>query len=151
MSLVCKPKEEGGLGVRDVRVVNLSLLAKWKWRLIQERNAPWKEVLVERYGIPSVGVLEGEGYRWPVYVSRWWRDLVTLDDSNWFNSEHSRKVGNGANTSFWDVTWRGNWVFRNKYPRLFSLSNQKAKIGDLGTFETRECNWLFSWRRPLFV
>lgn len=38
-SLVCKPKEEGSLGVRDVRAVNLSLLAKWKWRLIQDRNA----------------------------------------------------------------------------------------------------------------
>jgi len=29
-SLVCKPKEEGGLGVRDVRVVYWSLLAKWR-------------------------------------------------------------------------------------------------------------------------
>ena len=151
-SLVCKPKEEGGLGVRDVRVVNLSLLAKWKWRLIQGRNALWKEVLVERYGTPSEGVLEGEDYRWPVYVSRWWRDLVTLDDSNWFNSKLSRKVGNGANTSFWDVVWRGNRAFRNKYPRLFSLSNQKeANIGDLGTFDTADGNWSFSWRRPLFV
>jgi len=33
---VCLPKHKGGLGVRDVRRVNLSLLAKWRWRLIQE-------------------------------------------------------------------------------------------------------------------
>ena len=27
---VCQPKSYGGLGVRDVRVDNLSLLAKWR-------------------------------------------------------------------------------------------------------------------------
>jgi hypothetical protein len=31
---VCKPKKLGGLGVRDVRAVNISLLAKWRWRLL---------------------------------------------------------------------------------------------------------------------
>jgi len=28
---VCQPRSKGGLGVRDVRLVNLSLMAKWKW------------------------------------------------------------------------------------------------------------------------
>lgn len=27
---ICQPKSKGGLGVRDVKIVNLSLLAKWK-------------------------------------------------------------------------------------------------------------------------
>jgi hypothetical protein len=27
---ICKPKKEGGLGIRDLRLVNLSLLAKWR-------------------------------------------------------------------------------------------------------------------------
>lgn len=35
---VCQPKGMGGLGVRDIRVVNLSLLAKWRWRLLNEDN-----------------------------------------------------------------------------------------------------------------
>jgi len=149
---VCKPKEEGGLGVREVRVVNLSLLAKWKWRLINGGNAFWKEVLVEKYGTSCVGLVVEEEYVWPAHTSRWWRDLVGLDESNWFNSELSRKVGNGENTSFWDVAWRGEFAFRYKYPRLFSLSNQKeACVGDLGVFNTTETNWLFSWRHPFFV
>lgn len=29
-SKVCQPKEKGGLGIRDIRLVNLSLLAKWR-------------------------------------------------------------------------------------------------------------------------
>jgi len=31
---ICQPRSKGGLGVRDVKLVNLSLLAKWKWRLL---------------------------------------------------------------------------------------------------------------------
>jgi hypothetical protein len=34
-AVVCKEKSQGGLGVRDVRLVNLSLLSKWRWRLLQ--------------------------------------------------------------------------------------------------------------------
>lgn len=33
--VVYHPKDIGGLGVRDVRLVNLSLLAKWRWRLLE--------------------------------------------------------------------------------------------------------------------
>lgn len=29
-SKVCQPKEKGGLGIRDIRLANLSLLAKWR-------------------------------------------------------------------------------------------------------------------------
>lgn len=57
-SKVCQPKEEGGLGVRDIRVVNLSLLAKWRWRMIQGDNSLWMEVLLEKYGPSICGILE---------------------------------------------------------------------------------------------
>lgn len=33
-SYVCKSKRFGGLGVRNLRLVNLALFCKWTWRLI---------------------------------------------------------------------------------------------------------------------
>ena len=39
--------------------------------------------------------------------------------------EVSRSVGNRVNTSFWSVPWRGEVALCVKYPRLFSISNQK--------------------------
>jgi hypothetical protein len=42
---VCLPKKKGGLGVRDVRVVNMSLLAKWRWRLLDNKPGVWKDVI----------------------------------------------------------------------------------------------------------
>lgn len=47
---VCQPRCKGGLGVRDIRLVNVSLLAKWWWRLLQDQSSLWKEVLEDIYG-----------------------------------------------------------------------------------------------------
>lgn len=135
-STVCQPKEEGGLGVRDIRVVNISLLAKWRWMVIHGDNLLWKEVLLEKYG-PSIGdILEEGSVVLLNHASRWWRDVVLLDEgggANWFNSEVVRKVNDGVDTSFWNVVWRGNVAFRHKYPRLVGKE------------------WIFSWRRRFFV
>jgi hypothetical protein len=49
--VVCKEKKKGGLGVRDLEVVNISILLKWRWRLVSiEGPTLWKEVLVAKYG-----------------------------------------------------------------------------------------------------
>jgi len=47
---VCQKKVNGGLGVRDIQVMNISLLAKWRWRLLHGEEALWKSVLVQKYG-----------------------------------------------------------------------------------------------------
>jgi hypothetical protein len=41
---VCRPKSEGGLGVKDLKWFNVSLLAKWRWRLLVEDKSLWKNV-----------------------------------------------------------------------------------------------------------
>jgi hypothetical protein len=33
---VCKSKRKGGLGIKDIRKMNLSLLCKWWWKLENE-------------------------------------------------------------------------------------------------------------------
>ncbi|PNY15940.1 ribonuclease H [Trifolium pratense] len=59
---VCKPKNLGGLGVRDIRAVNIiSLLAKWWWRLLEDDNALWKEVLKNKYGETVTGTINMGG------------------------------------------------------------------------------------------
>ncbi|MCI35538.1 ribonuclease H protein, partial [Trifolium medium] len=49
-SVVCQDKKKGGLGVRDIRLVNISLLSKWHWRLLLPGRPLWKDVLVAKYG-----------------------------------------------------------------------------------------------------
>jgi len=47
---VCKPKEECGLGVKDIRKFNQALLAKCRCRLLTEEKGKWRDLLVFKYG-----------------------------------------------------------------------------------------------------
>jgi len=151
---VCQPRSKGGLGVREVKMVNLSLLAKWKWRLLQEDQPLWKRVLVDKYGDHVKGVAPGEGTRWPRFTSLWWRNLMSLEEGhgdNWFTNRLRRKIGNGNNTSFWKDRWVGEAPIRNIFPRLFSISNQKeAKVKEVVTWQGGGRSWNLTWRRLPF-
>jgi len=89
--------------------MNISLLAKWRWRLLDREKALWKRVLVEKYGRCEGTLLEAGSLEWSRHSSLWWKEVVKLGDfcrSNWFNLEVVRKVGNGLNSSFWNDRWR---------------------------------------------
>jgi hypothetical protein len=151
---VCKPKSLGGLGVRDLRVVNISLLTKWKWRLLSSSSLMWKEVIRSKYGDEVIGRVEwGEGSK-PWFSSLWWKDICSIGlnlDSNWYSQGVKRIVGNGASTKFWLDSWIGNLVLKDHFPRLFSITSQKdATIASV--WRRGEGNsWNFNWRRRLFV
>ena len=152
---MCQPRRNGGLGVRDIRVMNLSLFAKWRWRFLHEEDVLWKNELLEKYGPNVCNLRKGGMGIWPRHSSKWWKDIVNLEEevgNNWFNSEVIRKVGNGGGTSFWKVPWREGTPFCLKYPRIFGISNQKeGKVSDFrGPVECSQ-EWVFSWRRNLFV
>jgi hypothetical protein len=152
---VCKRKEDGGLGVRDIRIVNVSLLEKWRWRLLASGNALWKEVLMAKYGVSISRMVERDSYVCPRFSSSWWKDIVNLEgfgENSWFNSEVVRRVGNGLSTSFWNDIWIGNLPLRVSYPRLFSISTQKEEsVGSVGEALNHGIEWSFGWRRTLFV
>ncbi|GAU17441.1 hypothetical protein TSUD_233190 [Trifolium subterraneum] len=108
---VCRPKDEAGLGIWDLRLVNISLLAKWRWKLLFLDTNVWKQVVIARYsndviGKRNLGVLDI-----PRNASNWWRDLCHLDgDSNWFSLAVGKRVGRGDSTYFWNEVWVGNLV-----------------------------------------
>lgn len=45
---ICKSKKKGGLGIKDLRKMNISLLAKWWWKLEQEEGL-WQELIKAKY------------------------------------------------------------------------------------------------------
>jgi len=100
---VCLRKEYGGLGVRQLREFNWSLIGKWCWRLLVDKGGFWYRVLVARCG-EEVGRLDVGGWS----GSYWWREVAKIRDGVgeegecWFAERVSRKVGDGAdcNTSF---------------------------------------------------
>jgi hypothetical protein len=154
-SVVCKERKKGGLGVRDIRIVNLSLLAKWRWRIILPGRPLWKEVLIAKYGDQIIHQVEWANISFPSIVSSWWRSIMGLDKvvvgKNWLMEVIRRKMGNGASTLFWSSKWIGEVPLAVAFPRLFSLSNQKdCTVANLVVSEGENRSWNFSWRRTLF-
>lgn len=133
---VCQSKRNGGLGVRDVRLVNVSLLPKWRWRLLDGEKALWKDVLEEKYGPCVDTVLEEGGVVWPRFSSLWWKDLVKLDDfgeQNWFNSEIVKKWGMGLILIFGMISGGGIDISAFDILNFFQFQIKgRQKSGKLG-------------------
>lgn len=68
-SIVTKHKKEGGLGVRNLRAHNQSLLCKWLWRLNDGIKAPWKAVVEVIYG--KEGFFAPKKVKTPYGVAVW--------------------------------------------------------------------------------
>ena len=46
---ICRRKEEGGLGYRDLHVFNLAMLARQGWRILQNPNSLCAQALMAPY------------------------------------------------------------------------------------------------------
>jgi hypothetical protein len=153
--VVCLPKKKGGLGVRDVRAVNISLLAKWRWRLLEANNTVWQEVIKAKYGTNAVGRVDVGLECQPWYASLWWKDICSIGanlDIHWFSRSVYKKLGNGASISFWFDSWVGDAPLKYQFPRLFAISSQKEeKVASVWNPVGGVERWNLRWRRRFFV
>lgn len=95
ISHVSKPKSEGELGNKDLRLVNLVLLGKWRWRLITRWEALWKDIIGARYAKRSMWDHRGGRVIGLRGVSNWWKKMSLLETSqpestNWCSSFRSQ-------------------------------------------------------------
>jgi hypothetical protein len=100
-----------GLGVRNLRLMNISLLTKWRWRLIGCDEALWKNVLRSKYGEVVTITVYLEAVTTPWYASSSGTNL----NLNWFAQQVVRKIGNGEDTSFWSDKWVGEMPLKEKF------------------------------------
>ncbi|KAK2449929.1 hypothetical protein QL285_009079 [Trifolium repens] len=151
---VCRPKEEGGLGVKDLLWFNLALLAKWRWRLLMEHGSLWKRVLGAKYGDVGGHILSlGRGYK----LSLWWKDLVGLGvvsgvGGDWVQEVFAKELGNGSGTKFWTDTWIGREPLCSYFPRLFKMAlHPESSVKDMGEWVNDIWHWRLVWRRDFWV
>jgi hypothetical protein len=70
---------------------------------------------------------------------------------NWFAAGVSKLLGNGLKTSFWRDIWAGDVPLQARFPRLFSVSNQKnALVAEVVNSDMGGGRWVLMWRRRLF-
>lgn len=92
--------------MKDLNLFNLSLLGKWKWRFLTDKDSVWVRILSERYR--NLSQLNSQKVWTSTNSSQWWRDLssprrVSDEPTNWFLGGVARKVGNETKTGFWGM------------------------------------------------
>ncbi|GKV31918.1 hypothetical protein SLEP1_g40572 [Rubroshorea leprosula] len=133
--MVCRQKEDGGLGVRDLKKFNLALMGKWWGHLASKEEGLWKRVIIGKY--------REEGGHWMDWVrdgrgvgSLWWRDVCSIntrakENVGWLAKGFRLKIGEGkgekecyqmGNTK--NGTWRWNLAWRRT---LFEWEKEVVK------------------------
>ena len=85
---MCRPKDYGGLGVLNTRLMNDCLLSKWFWRMSRAKDELWYRILKAKYF--SRGEM-GAGDSMTARGSQFWKSLQVV--------KHLFKTGGG--TSNW--------------------------------------------------
>ncbi|XP_042495183.1 uncharacterized protein LOC122074441 [Macadamia integrifolia] len=102
---ICKPKQEGGLGIRRLRDVNKALLCKHVWN-IRHSSSALSNIINARF-LRKNGELK-KGYKsstiWPGLRRMW--SLVS--------SKERWVVGNGVSINFWKDRWVDSKSFQEK-------------------------------------
>ncbi|XP_028081993.1 uncharacterized protein LOC114283390 [Camellia sinensis] len=124
---VIKSKNQGGLGVRDIGVVNECLLLKWWWRYASDGKALWKSLICSWYG--KIGGGWTPSLNQSIGASVVWKDISQLSVVNqqmveFFGEQVKIIVGNGRRIKFWYDPWLGSRGLKAEFPRLLSLSTE---------------------------
>lgn len=100
-----KPKEEGGLGLKDVADFNQALLAKQVWRLMTKPNLLLSRIMKAKY-YPHSDVFQAKTKPRDSWMWQSWNEAKALIQfgSRW-------RVGNGHNIKIWEDNWfnEGQW------------------------------------------
>jgi hypothetical protein len=92
-AVITKPKKKGGLGVKDLRKMNISLLCKWWWKLENEEGL-WREIVRKKYKVRG-GIVN---LRDKPSNSPMWNDLIKIKDV--YLAGRIMKIGDGRDIDF---------------------------------------------------
>ena len=114
---VCKSKEEGGLGVINLKTQNEALLLKHVSKFFNKEDIPWVTLIWESYYEPDK--LPPQGKK----GSFWWRDILKLLDK--FKGIARVNINDAKSCYLWLDLWE-NKVPMQAYPELFSFAKSKT-------------------------
>uniref|UniRef100_A0A8I6WF16 Reverse transcriptase zinc-binding domain-containing protein n=1 Tax=Hordeum vulgare subsp. vulgare TaxID=112509 RepID=A0A8I6WF16_HORVV len=117
--IICRPKDQGGVGIGNLEVKNRCLLSKWLFRLSVETEGMWVQILHNKYlhskTLAQVNVRPND--------SPFWKGLMKVRSS--FFHRIKFIIGNGEGTRFWEDSWLGETPLATQYPALYNIAQRK--------------------------
>ena len=96
--VVCRPKDQGGLGIHDLQVKNSALLGKWLFKLLSEEGT-WQSLLRRKY----VGSKALSQVVWKPGHSHFWAGLMAT--KKFFFRFGKFAIRDGSEIRFWEDKW----------------------------------------------
>ncbi|GJW24413.1 RNA-directed DNA polymerase, eukaryota, reverse transcriptase zinc-binding domain protein, partial [Tanacetum coccineum] len=126
--IVCKPKVEGGLGIKSLFSWNIALMSKHIWNIITHKESLWvKWVNVYKLkGRSFWDIPEKAGACWA------WKNLLRFRPL--FRDHFVHKIGDGLSTSLWHDNWHAICPLSNfisKREILHSGLSLNCKVADV--------------------
>ena len=118
--LVSHKKEFGGLGVPDLRNLNMCLLASWIQRYNLSDNVLWKNIVYYKYRTHQPNLFCCPNYG----TSPFWKGVLWAAQAARLG--YCWKVGNGRKVRFWKDMWFGGSSFAVQYWPLYVINNEKG-------------------------
>jgi hypothetical protein len=113
-NILCRPKDQGGLGITDIYIKNKCLLSKWIFKLLNEEGI-WQTLLRNKYlsakCFTQAQIKPGD--------SHFWKGLLKVRED--FLGCGTFKIKDGSQTRFWEDTWVGSKPLKEQFPSLFNI------------------------------
>ncbi|CAN0912002.1 Putative ribonuclease H protein At1g65750 [Linum grandiflorum] len=101
---VCRRRRDGGLGVRQARLINISLLGKLAWQLITGRQSLWTSIFIAKYGdLRTTTPRKSDSPHWKGIRKAYDRLKA------WF----SWRIDTGSEVCIYDDRWVGDCCIRD--------------------------------------
>ncbi|GFZ06765.1 hypothetical protein Acr_18g0009350 [Actinidia rufa] len=119
------------LGIRNIKLMNESLLLKWWWRFGMDKSSLWRKVLNAKYN------MDGRDWIPKMELNRKlstvWRDIMQIHIMkpllfDVFMENAKLRVGDGSTIKFWKDIWLSNIPLQFLFPTLFRIIINKSEI-----------------------
>ena len=117
--VLIRPKDFGGLGILDVRAMNVCLVAKWLDRLENDVDNMCCDLLRRKYlGQKNIFQIKRSS------GSQFWRGVLGV--RKWFQWERAMKIKSGRQTRFWEDVWLGDRALKIDFHNLYNCCSDQS-------------------------
>jgi hypothetical protein len=120
---VTRPKDLGGLGISDLRIMSWALRARWPWLQKSDRTKPWSDFQIQTCDIVQSLVVAA---------------VIT-------------HLGDGSDTLFWKDRWLNGKCIKEVAPAVLGMVPKRIASRRLVKDALPDLNWLADLRGAISV
>ncbi|KAJ4810337.1 RNA-directed DNA polymerase (reverse transcriptase)-related family protein [Rhynchospora pubera] len=125
---ICRPREEGGLGVRQLQIFGEALFLKLVWAMIRQDDKLWVHVCKGKY-YPNLGFWRAANV---VGASPLWRQAARMRE--FFKENIKWQIADGSKINALSQPWYPQWQVAVQA----SIRDRKVTVADLFDFRTNQ-------------